>query len=205
MKEYYDEVKNMDVIEMSAEELTIEEVVEPEQKETSDSFKAFVSEYPKFVGGFVSIIGVLIGIGILISVNRIDLLLGVNIVFITIAIIGEIVAKSRESKSKIQYKVPTYGIVALVFNILALIVIIGVDVHGLMSFSIWNNLYAAPLVFVAIGCTLGGSYYEHDYRPGLAVLGLFLGSTLLLISFWQVLLVILIIIGVIAYIANGGD
>ncbi|MFX1348861.1 MAG: hypothetical protein ACFE92_09345 [Promethearchaeota archaeon] len=205
MKEYYDQVKNMDVIEMDVEELTVEKIGALEQKETSDSFKEFVSEYPKFVGGLVSIIGVLIGIGILMSNNRIELLLGINIIFITIAIIGEIVVKSRESKSRIQYKVPTYGIVALVFDILALIVIVGVDVNGLMSFSIWNNLYAAPLVFVAIGSALAGFYYEHDSRPGLAVLGLFLGCILLLISFWQVLLVILIIIGIIAYIANGGN
>ena len=205
MKEYYDEVKNIDVIEMSAEELTMEKAFEPEQKETSDSFKEFVSEYPNFVGGFVSIIGVLIGIGILLSANRIELLLGINIFCITIAIIVEIVAKSRESSSKKQYHVPTYGIVSLVFGILALTVIIGVDVLGLMSFSIWNNLYAAPLGFVAIGCALAGFYYGHDSRPGFAVLGLFLGSILLLISFWQVLLVILFIIGLILYIANGGD
>lgn len=205
MKEYYDEIKNMDVIEMSAEELTIEKVVEPEQKETSDSFKEFVSEYPKFVGGFVSIIGVLIGIGILLSANRIEILLGTNIVFITIAIIVELVAKSRESNGKKQYHVPTYGIAALVFDILGLILIVGFDQNGLMTFSIWNNLYAAPLGFIAIGCALAGFYYEHDSRPALAVLGLFLGSILLLISFWQVLLVILIIIGIILYLANGGD
>ena len=84
-------------------------------------------------------------------------------------------------------------------DILGLIVIIACDVQGLMSFSYWGNLSAAPLGFIAIGCALAGFYYEHDSRPGLAVVSLFLGSIILLISFWQVLVVIGIIIGVIAY------
>ncbi|MFX1569851.1 MAG: hypothetical protein ACFFCV_15975 [Promethearchaeota archaeon] len=200
MKEYYEEVKNVDVMEMNAEELTLEKVVESEQLETSNSFKEFVSEYPKFVGGFASIVGILIGIGILLSANRIGLLIAINVIFITILFIGELVSISRRSKPNVHYKVPTYGLIALIFDILGTIVIIYCDVQGLMSFSIWSNLSAAPLGFIAIGCALGGFYYEKDSRPGLAILSLFLGSIILLISFWQVLVVIGIIIGVIAYL-----
>ena len=200
MKEYYDDVTNMNVIEMSVEELTMEEVVEPEQKETSESFRKFVSKYPKFIGGLVSIIGVLIGVGILLSGNRIGLLIAINVIFITLAVIGELISISRMSKINIHYKVPTYGLVALLFDILGLIVIVACDILGLMSFSIWNNLYAAPLAFVAIFCSLCGFYYENDSRPGIAILSLFLGSIILLISFWQVLTVIGLIIAIIAYL-----
>lgn len=199
MKEQYDELINMELIEKPWE-LTKEESVEIKQKAKSRSFSTFAFENCKLITVFVSIIGVLIGIGVLLLGNRVEILISVNAVFITIAIIGEIVGKTRGYEDKSQYQLPTYGIIALVFDILGMILIIVIDVQGFMTFSIWSNLSAAPLAFIALFCSLGGFYYEKDSRPGIAILGLFLASILLLISFWQVLLAILVIIGIIAYL-----
>ncbi len=199
MEEQYDELINMNVVEKPWE-LTTEESLETQQKAKSRSFSKFAFEYRKSIAVAVSIIGVLIGIRVLLLGNRVEILISLNAIFITIAIIGEIIGKTRESEVKSKHQIPTYGIVALVFDILGMILILVIDVQGFMTFSIWVNLCAAPFGFIAIFCSLGGFYYENDSRPGMAILGLFLGSILLLISFWQVLLVILIIIGIIAYL-----
>jgi len=190
---------------MSTEELVEEKIVETEQCMTSEPFREFTFKEQKFITAFVIMIGLLIGIGILLSRQRLEILITLNVIFIIISILAEIIIKNKLSESKLQYQLPAYGIAGLVFDIFGLILIVVFDVHGLMSFYIWNNLFAAPLAFMVIICSLAGFYYNKDSSPAVSIIGLFLGGILLLISFWQVLAFKGLVTAVIAYIAGGGE
>ena len=190
---------------MSTEELVEEEIVETEQYITSEPFREFTLKEQKFITAFIVIFGFLIGVAILLSRQRLEILIALNIIFIIISILAEIIIKNRSSHRNLHYQLPAYGIAGLVFDILGLVLIVVFDVRGLMSFYIWNNLFAAPLAFMTIICSLAGTYYDKDTSPALSIIGLFLGGILLLISFWQVLVFIGLVTAVIAYIAGGGD
>ena len=188
---------------MSTEEIVEEKIVETKQYITPEPSREFTLKEQKFITAFVIIIGLLIGIGVLLSRQRLEILITLNVTFIIISIIAEIIIKNRMSESKLQYQLPVYGIAGLVFDILGLILIVVFDVKGLMTFYNGNNLSVAPLAFIAIGCSVAGSYYNKDRTPVVSIIGLFLGSILILISFWQVLVFIGLVITIIAFIVSG--
>lgn len=172
---------------------------------TSEPFRELTQEARKTITVIILIIGVLIGVGILLSRQRIEIFIALNVIFIIISILAEIIIKNRMSERKLQYQLPGYGIGGLVFDILGILLIVVFDVQGSMTFHIWNNLSAAPLAFIAIGCSVAGFYSNKDRTPAVSAIGLLLGGILLLMSFWQVLVFIGIVIAIIAYIAGGGD
>ena len=190
---------------MSIEELVEEKNVKTEQYMTSEPFRELTQEARKTITVIVLIIGVLIGVGILLSRQRIEIFIALNVIFIIISILAEIIIKNRMSERKLQYQLPGYGIGGLVFDILGILLIVVFDVQGSMTFHIWNNLSAAPLAFIAIGCSVAGFYSNKDRTPAVSAIGLLLGGILLLMSFWQVLVFIGMVIAIIAYIAGGGD
>ena len=107
-----------------------------------------------------------------------------SFIIITISVIGEIIIISNLSKKSLKYTPPIYGIVALVFDVIGLIILRGYIFWGYPSGDIMILLPFAIFAIIFGGAGLYKNDTEHAF---LAIGGIFLGGALLLISLWPLL------------------
>jgi len=129
------------------------------------------------------LIGILIAIGIFLSGYFLEILISLSVILITISLLYEGFIVSKQSKENLKYDPPIYGIVALVFDVIGLIILIIFTSGSIfLIFEGFGSLYSTPLLVAAIICSIGGFYFHKDARPYLAVVGLFFGIILFIIS-----------------------
>ncbi|MFX0039088.1 MAG: hypothetical protein ACFFCY_10375 [Promethearchaeota archaeon] len=120
--------------------------------------------------------------------NLIEILNVLGIIFIVISIIIEGVISSQQSKENTTYERPTYGLVALVCDIIGIIILNYISEYSYFYSSI---LYAVPFFIVAVLSGLGGLYGQKDSRPFAATVGLFFGMTFFIKNLYPFILYII--------------
>jgi hypothetical protein len=136
----------------------------------------------------LAVVGLLAGLLIAYLVYSFEILIAFAVIIITVSALYEIVAASKKSRENLRYHPPLYGIIGLVFNTIALILLIllgyGYSYYGLIGLP---GLISAPFSLIAMFCCIGGIYKYKDSRPHVALLGLFFSATLLIISVFPLL------------------
>lgn len=148
------------------------------------------------------IIGILVGLlssfmgGILFGVNGISLLLAISIIVFAVSIIGELIIHSTLSKQQYGYYLPIYGIVALTFNIIGLLILFYYpntfnSPYGMGGSDVfWNSLLIIPFALIAL-VSAGIGLISEKNLPSMALLNFFLGTILITISVWPVVYYVL--------------
>ncbi|MFX0135193.1 MAG: hypothetical protein ACFFDN_16235 [Candidatus Hodarchaeota archaeon] len=209
IKENFEEILNkmksngkIDTIEHNGENhylIKKSEKAAPEQQKVKlEPIKQWINVNRGRITGWVMLFGLLIGLVSLLVSYSSEILISLSVIFITVSILIEIITTSRQSKENLKYHPPTYGILALVFSIIGLIILIN---PGNIYYISFQSLYVTPLFIAAMICGAAGFYFNKDTRPVAALLGLFLGMILFIISIWPVLYYIF---GYAAFFLSGG-
>ncbi|MFX0004216.1 MAG: hypothetical protein ACFE9C_11140 [Candidatus Hodarchaeota archaeon] len=121
--------------------------------------------------------------------NLFEILNLLGIIFIVISFIIEGVIASQQSKENRAYDRPTYGLVALVCDIIGIIILNYISSGYPYYYS--NVLYAVLFFIVAVLSGLGGLYGQKDSRPFAATVGLFFGMTFFIMHLYPFILFII--------------
>ena len=162
---------------------------------TYDSINQSITSYYIQVTKGVLLVGLLLGLLSMVqwlgapTLNLFDVLNVLGIIFIVISIIIEGVIASQQSKENRAYDRPTYGLVALVCDIIG-IILLNLVSSG-YSYYYFSTLYAVPFFIVAILSGLGGLYGRRDSRPFAATVGLFFGMTFFIMNLYPFIVYII--------------
>jgi hypothetical protein len=126
------------------------------------------------VGLLLGLLGMVQWFGVS-TVNLYEILNVLGIILIVISIIIEGAIASNQSKENRAYVRPTYGLVALVCDLIG-IIMLNLFSTGYLYY-ISSALYSVPFFIVAVLSGLGGLYGRKDSRPFAATVGLFFGMT----------------------------
>ncbi|MHA2390660.1 MAG: hypothetical protein ACXAEX_01720 [Promethearchaeota archaeon] len=131
--------------------------------------------------GWLVLFGLLVGILSAVVFQARQLLVAVGILVITISLIGELIVNRNLSKNNQKYSIPVYGIIAIGFDIIGLIIIRPIGLYT-YSYGAMEMVYAIPLAIVALICG-AASFYRYDVNHATISLGsTFLGAIILMVG-----------------------
>ena len=148
--------------------------------------KAYIGDSRTEITKVVLAIAVILGLLTMVVGFLFELLTALGIIFIILSILGEIVVASKQTKEGIKYDRPTYGIAALVFAIIGVILLNRFG-FGYYYYGSSSSLYTIPFFIIALFCGVVGFYGGKDSRPYAATVGLFFGMTFFIMSLFPLI------------------
>ncbi|MFW9878710.1 MAG: hypothetical protein ACFFG0_36995 [Candidatus Thorarchaeota archaeon] len=149
--------------------------------------KGYIDDSRTQVTKVILAIGVILGLLTMVVGFLFELLTVLGIIFIILSILGEIVVASKQTRENIKYDRPTYGIAALVFDIIGLILLNAFGFGYSYYYGGSSSLYTIPFFIIAILCGVVGFYGGKDSRPYAAIVGLFFGMTFFIMSLFPLI------------------
>jgi hypothetical protein len=172
-----------------------------EKKPKLESIKEWIDDVREGISKWLLLSGLFIGlltcVGLIVLENISEIVISLSVLLVLASIGVEIYASSKLSKKNLKYYPPKFGILALVFNVTGLILMLILNAGTFIG--IWQNLWslvAAPFLVASILCCIAGIDMDKDERPYAAMIGLFLGVILLLVSIFSLFAFLLRFLGV---------
>ncbi|MFW9970606.1 MAG: hypothetical protein ACFFDF_10420 [Candidatus Odinarchaeota archaeon] len=162
-------------------EETIREPTFKGQKTELESIKRYLNDNRTQVTKGVLLIALLLGLLTTLGGNGFEILTTLGFILIPVSIIIEMATASNQSKQNKKYERPIYGLVAIVFDLIGLIILTRFPIINLYYGSSLF-LFAVLLFIIAVISGIGGLYAGKDSRPYTATVGLFFGMTFFISS-----------------------